>query len=263
MSKLKNHFIFSYFGNKRGECPQWIDFIESKINIDEITTVVEPFCGSSAFSYFMWQKYPDKKFKFVLNDNDKYLIELYETCRDETLLNNLITNLKLKNDSINNKDDYDNLKKDGDPLVNYVYYRSVYAIREGLYPIKGNKSKNFNDILSRGIVKFIRSNDIIFTNGCALECFNLYKDDPQSLIFFDPPYLEACNDFYANHTVNIYEFFSINNIDQYPSKIIFCLENSWIIKLLFKKFINFQYSKKYETSKRTTTHILLLNQLII
>lgn len=41
---MKNHFIFSYAGNKRNEAEN----IAEKINFDNITTIIEPFCGSAA-----------------------------------------------------------------------------------------------------------------------------------------------------------------------------------------------------------------------
>ena len=44
---MKNHFIFSYAGNKRNESENILE----KINFNNIETIIEPFCGSSAISF--------------------------------------------------------------------------------------------------------------------------------------------------------------------------------------------------------------------
>ena len=45
----QNHFVIGYAGNKRKEVEVIYNMIESKINENSI--IVEPFCGTSAFSY--------------------------------------------------------------------------------------------------------------------------------------------------------------------------------------------------------------------
>ena len=68
----KNHFFIPYAGNKRSEVEKIYDSIKDKLN--DIEYIVEPFCGTSAFSYYMSLRHP-KQFKYILNDNNKYLIE--------------------------------------------------------------------------------------------------------------------------------------------------------------------------------------------
>ena len=41
--------------------------------------------------------------------------------------------------------------------------------------------------------------------------------------------------------------------------IVLCLEDNWIIKLLFKDYIKAEYNKKYEMSKKKTTHLIITN----
>ena len=69
---MKNHFFSPYTGNKRQEVEQ----IYEAINFNDINTIVEPFCGSCALSYYIWTQNKDKIFKYVLNDLDNQLIEL-------------------------------------------------------------------------------------------------------------------------------------------------------------------------------------------
>ena len=77
----------------------------------------------------------------------------------------------------------------------------------------------------------------------------------------DPPYLQSCNDFYTDEkNFNIYEHVSNNNFENKPAYIAFCLENNWIIKLLFRDYINkIIYDKTYQTTKKKTTHIIISN----
>jgi hypothetical protein len=74
----------------------------------------------------------------------------------------------------------------------------------------------------------------------------------------DPPYINTCNDNYNNADLNIYEYIYNNDIKKYKSSIICCLENIWMIKLLFKNNnISDPYDKQYQGSKKNTTHIII------
>jgi site-specific DNA-adenine methylase len=68
---MKNHFFFSYSGNKRDEVETIHDALKN--NLKNITTIIEPFCGSSAFSFYIASLYPGRV-NYILNDNNKYLI---------------------------------------------------------------------------------------------------------------------------------------------------------------------------------------------
>jgi hypothetical protein len=81
-----------------------------------------------------------------------------------------------------------------------------------------------------------------------------------ALIFIDPPYLMACNDFYdKKYNINVYEWMSINDIRKFKAFFIIVLEKNWIISLLFKDYYIFEYDKLYQPSKKSTTHYMILN----
>ncbi len=69
----------------------------------------------------------------------------------------------------------------------------------------------------------------------------------------------SCNDMYKHIGINIYEYLYNNPISKEKSKIYLCLENIWIIKLLFKGYKFIEYNKKYEMTKKTTSHVLIEN----
>ena len=75
---MKNHFYIPYFGNKRSEVKNIVNCIPK---LETFKTIIEPFCGSCAISYYIWTLYPDKK--FILNDNNTYLKEMYDIIKDD------------------------------------------------------------------------------------------------------------------------------------------------------------------------------------
>jgi len=104
----KNHFFIPYPGNKRSEVEKIYESFKDKL--DDVEYIVEPFCGTSAFSYYMSLKHP-KKFKYILNDNNNLLIETYKIAQDDDKLNELILDINDKIVDIN-KEKYNKVKND-------------------------------------------------------------------------------------------------------------------------------------------------------
>jgi site-specific DNA-adenine methylase len=244
----------AYAGNKRNECEDIYNEIKDKLT--NIKTIIEPFCGTSAFSYFISLKHP-KQFKYILNDNNKYLIQLYVIARDEKKLEQLIKLLDAKIKDLN-KDKYDKIAKEDD-FLSWVIIHKFYAIRAGLFPINKKIITTFNYLKECPIIKFLRSEEIIFHNKDGVQIINHYKNNEHSFIFLDPPYLISCNDFYADTKVNVYEYLYENKINKMKALIVLCLESNWIIKLLFNNQVKKEYSKLYQSSKKKTTHLIISN----
>jgi hypothetical protein len=68
------------------------------------------------------------------------------------------------------------------------------------------------------------------------------------------------NDFYANATLNIYEYLHHNSIKKEKAFIVLVLEWSWIIQLLFEGCKVSTYDKTYQTTKKKTTHAIISNR---
>jgi site-specific DNA-adenine methylase len=251
---LKNHLFFGYAGNKRCEMPQIYEYMKDKL--ENIETIIEPFCGSAAFSYYLSIKFP-KKYKYVLNDIDENLINLYKICKDE---NKLLKFNKQVNEAVKtiNKEKYNIIVKKGD-FLGWFISNLIHAIRSGMFNLSYKpKEYNFENI---PIVKFLRTENVIIKNVDALEIYNEYKTDIKSLIFLDPPYLISCNSFYSNVNINIYEYLYNNSIDNEKAFIILVLESNWIINLLFKNNIKSNYNKLYQPSKKHTNHLIISNKV--
>ena len=70
----------------------------------------------------------------------------------------------------------------------------------------------------------------------------------------------SCNDYYSDSKVNIYQYLYFNKINDMQALILLCLENIWIIELLFKDNIKHEYEKFYKNNnKKKTTHLLISN----
>ncbi len=256
----KNHFYIPYYGNKRGEVEKIYNSF--KDDIDKYNTIVEPYCGTSAFSYYVWLNNKDKNIQYILNDNNKKLIDLYNISKDEEKFKLLYNSLIKLQEQTTNKEKYLEIVKNSDnDLLSYIYVNKVYSIRPGLYPI--NKKFNIDSwkaFLNAPIIDFVRNAKITFLNKDAIEVYNEYKSNEKALIFLDPPYLISNNSWYNDPKINIYEYLFENDIIKEKALIILCLENNWVIKLLFKDKKSITYDKKYQTSKKDTEHIIILNK---
>ncbi len=95
------HFYMTYFGNKRKE----MNIIYKNLNFDNIDTIIEPFCGSCAISFYIANLNPGK-YKYILNDNNPYLKELYEIIIDDEKSEKFENEYNETIKKINNKEDY-------------------------------------------------------------------------------------------------------------------------------------------------------------
>lgn len=259
---MKNHFFIGYFGNKRNEVEKIYNEIKDKLIDKEI--IIEPFCGSSALSYYIWLNNKDKNYQYILNDNNIFIYQLYLLSKDEEKYNIFIDELKIMFNDCKNKEDYLKIAKkakDEEDLKSYIYINKIYNIRPGLYPTTREfKVDRIEGMRKVPILDFIRNANIKFTNMDCLDIYNEYKSNNKAFIFLDPPYINAENGFYKNPTFNIYEYICNNEIEKEKAYIVLCLENNWIIKLLFKNKKSVCYDKRYETTKKITTHIIILNK---
>jgi site-specific DNA-adenine methylase len=253
--KKSNHFFISYAGNKRNECVEIYKELKELLDGDTIETIIEPYCGSSAMSYFISKNYPNK-FKYILNDNNEHLIKTYEIFKDPEQLEILIQ--QLNDNCVDlNKEKYDNIIKQNTQLSWFIKNK-IYAIRPGLFNLN-YKYKNYESLKTTPIINFLRSENVTIQNKDGIETLKEYKDNNKALILLDPPYLELCNDFYANSNTNIYEYCHMNSIMAYQSKTMLILNDMWIIRLLFKDQIKSQYNKMYQPNKRNVVHLVIKN----
>lgn len=270
---MKNHFFFFYAGNKRQE----VEHIYSKINFENIDTICEPFCGSCAVSYYIWKQNPDKKFKYVINDTDKFLYELLTLVKSDNKkrmeeiekdLNDAIRNEE--DEIIITKDEYNRICR-SKTLIGHIMANRYKSITAGLFPVRDykpvfKKKFKFSDY---PIYEFLQSEDITISNKDGCDVIQEYDKD-NVFMFLDPPYIAANNNFYSSDKLNMYEYFIKIGFDNFKSKMLICHENNWLFKIIFRDYINDndEYVKQYEnslrslrskTDKKKTTHICIIN----
>jgi len=250
---MNNHFYMAYCGNKRNE----VILLYDNLNFDNITTIIEPFCGSCAMSYYIALKHPNK-FKYILNDNNDYLKQIYEIIKNDKIddFDNEIIKIT---STIKNKEIYDLLCKEKN-IYAWFIKNKFYRIRPGLFD-KDEKYDKYKSLKKYPVYNFFKNENIEFYSMDGLDCYKLYKDNQENLILIDPPYMNSCNSLYKSKTTNIYEYLFFNKITSEKSYICLILENNWIIQLLFNDIVNkIIYDKKYQLySKRETKHIIIIN----
>lgn len=252
---MKNHFCFSYPGNKRQE----VDRLYNNLNLVDIKYIVEPFCGTSAFSYYVSTKHPGE-FQYILNDNNKYLVDLYNILKNVKKCRLFEIELNEVIEGINDKEGYENLKQD-DNIVNWFILNKHCRIRPGFYPQDRElKEVKFDDY---PIVKFLREEKVRILNNEGIDIVKRYKDKKNCLVFLDPPYLNSTINYYKNPNLNIFEYLATNKIQGFGCRVILCLNDNWVVRLLFEGCVKEVYDKQYESRRQfgggVVNHLVIAN----
>ena len=266
---MKNHYYSPYVGNKRSEIKNIIPLID----LDNITTIIEPFAGSSAMSYYISTLYP-YRFKYILNDNDKINYELFNISRNPEKtrefndnINKIIDEWNKYTDDTNRKIFYESLNMN--EIEVYIFKTKYTIFRIGVYPsiTQQLKRKRFINVKpyklqNYPIYDFYNNEDITYSNIDGVEFLNNHNHNKSKLFLLDPPYLASCNIYYNNFNMNIYKWIVDNKslLLNSKNKIVFILENIKAIQILFKDFkMLLEYNKEYMMSKNKTTHIVYEN----
>ncbi len=133
-------FYFAYEGNKRTENKLLINYLDLK----NIKNIVEPFCGSSSFSRWIYKNY-DNDFTYYSNDINSNLISFLNNIKEEGCKQFFdYSNEKLKDLTIeHHRDLIKEYKEDSTNPFLYWYYNKIFNFRKGLYPSRSvNKIQN-------------------------------------------------------------------------------------------------------------------------
>ena len=236
MKENKSNFYFGYPGNKRSENK----LLEPYLSLEGIDRFVEPFCGTSSFSRFIYANYGDK-YAYFSNDIDNGLITWLKDVQIYGCKKYFdFTNERLKGLTRERHKNYIQCYKQNpiNPYY-YFYYNKIYNYRRSLYPERlvdktqdWTKYKHLDEFY-----KICRLSNLDYIN--YLETF---KDDENALIYLDPPYFNACNTFYGgiesvdkdmNIIDNTYIFsYILNYLKEAKCKIIFVINHNIIIRII-------------------------------
>lgn len=256
---MKNHFITFYTGNKREE----VEDIYKGLDLKNIDTICEPFCGTSAVSFYISKKHP-KKYTYILNDIDDKLIRLYESMRDPIKWQFLRCMFELQINAINDKKYYNKIVNQKG-VISYLIAHKYYHYRAYVYPSGENcpNSRKKKPLLKSNypIIDFMRTENVILHNKDAIEILKEYNKK-NIIHILDPPYLFTCNSFYNDANLvkddfNIYEHL-YKNSKKYKTNIYIILEKIWFIEGLYKDKIIYEYKKNYNGfRKKKSIHCII------
>ena len=191
----------------------------------------------------------------TLLSHDEHLIKLYKIAQDEGQLKKLENDINEVAKTLD-KENYKALMKER-TFMAYMIGNLINKIRPGTWQLD-YKYKPI-DLNSKPIVNFLRTENIEIKQMDGLELIKDKLNNENHLFIIDPPYVSACNDFYKSKQTNIYEYFYNNEMRGMKSKIVFILEDNWIIKLLFQNYDHISYGKRYAATKKNTTHLIIKN----
>lgn len=275
----------TYLGHKTNENKYIKDIIE-KLDLSKIEYIIEPFCGMFGFSYYFYDKFKDKKFIFI--DNNETLIRFF----NDVKLNGLNKYLDyVKENAYKLYEDYNNwleLKRKIErnnnnndfSLYEYFLYWRLVGHAKTLHYYNSKRCDNIKKHLD-SIVDISRYNkllDIIniseFIYGdYSLIINNKEYDNEKYLIYLDPPYLDSYNRDYSSYKkINNSDGYIIDNTKLYidikymfdsfnKSKLIMILNKNAIIDYLFNDYIYDSYNKIYQSFKKKSIHNIICKNI--
>jgi len=251
MSKILNSqkfAPFAYQGSKRKDLKYINNYLPNYKTFIDV-------CGGMGNVIIDRIKNDERKgIKFIYNDINKNLTDLFKTIANPEELNKLIKEV----DSMPaDKKNYDiiskKIRENKNTLSEYVY-GSLYGFRS----VSGHPLLNFRKG-SKSIVKNPLNSERLkfFTPICQkMEILNLnlveliekYKEDKNCFIYIDPPYIEkgVDNSAYGHVKIDILTYISdIIKNNNYKCKIMLHIDLSgWLYDNL-RDYIKFHYPKNY------------------
>jgi site-specific DNA-adenine methylase len=264
----KNHFPFSYKGNKRNE----IENIINNIDFKNKKNIVEPFTGSSAMSFGIWKKYGNQ-FNYYLNDIDEKVVKVHNLLRNETIQNIEDNVNRVRQDVLSQEDKkefHKSINENNRDIYDYIYV-SKYCMRglTHLCHIDTEKWKNEKRLLTSykftssqlQFIEFIKSPNVFITNNDYKTIYEEHKNNSKSIILLDPPYVNSDKSFYHSNDTEIYTYLSNNSIKKNKASIYVIVDDNWIMRIVFKDTnVLSVYDKTYEIIHRQVKHVIFSNK---
>jgi site-specific DNA-adenine methylase len=267
MLNSKTHFIFKYKGNKRLETSTILPII----NFNNKKNIIEPFCGTSAMSFAIWQQYGNQ-FNYYLNDIDEKLIEVYNLLKNETI-QNIEDNVNEVRCYVNSQEDKKNtfitIGKNNRTIYDYIYINKYGKFGVLFFPIDTEKSHDGKNLLrpfnitplQQEFIEFIKSPNVFISNNDYKIIYEEHRNNPKSIILLDPPYVNTHKSFYQSNDNEIYSYFSNNPIKKNKASTYVIVDDNWIMRIVFKDCnILSVYDKEYKIVHKKVKHIIFSNK---
>jgi site-specific DNA-adenine methylase len=250
-----NHFIISYHGNKKDDYKHFKD----DICYDNVKNIVEPFCGSSAISFQIWKDYKDK-FSYHLNDLDTKLYNIYKILKEQSI-DHIFDKINDVKDTIKCKEDFEELcKKSNKTIYEYIFINKGSSFRYGRFHERALTKKIYKATTEQRLFsEFLKQDYVHISNEDYKISYDFHKNNKDTIIFLDPPYINGFNTAYKHRSTKCYEFLS-EDIKNKQAIIFLPLEKNDIVLDMFKDSkIIIEWNKIYKITKKKVTMILISN----
>lgn len=251
MEVIKEHFPLTIYGSKTKELKKLEKFFPT-----DVKTVVEPFSGSFAvIRYF----YCDEKYKKIINDTDKDLIDLYvKICEEPEEVIKVYDKMAENEHHANATDIRNQLNKLGYPKLFDTFDH------------RGRFEKRFitaKQPFIQPLSDFLNLDSVDMFNTDWREIMEIYKDDPEAFIFLDPPYFNSFNMAYYDYKQDKEKEIKDNSLmfvemleylKTAKAKIMIILNEVAITDYILKDYKKHTYGKTYGGGNKTR-HIIYTN----
>ncbi len=157
--------------------------IYPKLNLDNVEIVVEPYAGTCAMSYNIWTKNKNSPIRYVLNDLDPFLFELYQIAKDPAKQEQVEKQFNEWIDEFNKFETMDGRKlfylsvKEKNTFESKLFINKVYGIRAGLCPTMEKTKQLTNKFKFKKfpVLEFFNTANITFTNNDGISTYNENK----------------------------------------------------------------------------------------
>jgi site-specific DNA-adenine methylase len=254
---MKETNLIGRLGNKDNDIKYFLKYLPL-----DIKNVIEPFGGS--FSVIR-NIYRDDKYNKYVNDNDDELIEIYKNPEKFSELTHKFNNIAKNCLNERKQVDYELfLKKiNEDKTINQNEPMFKYLAKTKT--IKGKMIKVIKNINHTEQVKFMKKINFSFVD--YMDILNKWKNNKETFIFLDPPYLFSDNSQYSQQkrkegydmTDMIYNILNIMKDKKTKAKIMLIINDMKIIRYLYGNMVKDEYDKIYQIGKRKDKHLIICN----
>jgi len=278
--KMTQNFYYPYQGNKRTEIKHFIERVTTFLDTHpEVKNIVEPFCGSCAFSFHVFQKYGNK-YNYVMNDNDPKLIEFFTEVKKKTSKPFFdFVNQYWNKPIMTQKFFKELIKKKDEDVFHWFFSQRCYTMYQGqFYTDCRDAQRTFAHKGFEDRDKFVACCE--FSNQDYAAFLEPYQGRKDTLIFWDPPYFQSCNGYYHDCKEKLTEdgfvkdytviWIDILNALQSSTPSLLVSNYTCLLHHILKDFFTLKYGKSYfmncgtELLKRTkkrrkTQHVIYDN----
>lgn len=259
--------MFPYTGSKKNDIKYIVPYLP--INIQKMT-IVEPFGGSAALSYYLMNHYDN--LYIHINDIDKNTYKMYKIIQNNKQ-KHFVNNMS----KIVNKFKEPKTKKQTENIINKLRSlnspESMYILRQIQFrpnskTIRYGRITQYKNRIKSGnitILKTIIPNDVTLTvtNDDYKKILIKYINNQKTFLFLDPPYLidrNDINDIYDILTFNDEDFIYIRNwLKKCKCYVMIVVLDSAFMRLCFEGYVKHEYEKIYQLTKKKVKHLIITN----